>query len=65
MRVTIKHQMEKTYHTFKVQDENNLSLNEVKRICDRMGVDMLFINGKIYSTDNNQDLSVDFKLDDK
>ena len=49
MRVTIQHQIEKTYHTFKVKDANNLTLNEVKHICEKMGVVTLFINGKIYS----------------
>ncbi len=41
--------MEKTYHTFSVKDHNNLTLNEVKHICNKMGVATLFINGKIYS----------------
>jgi hypothetical protein len=52
MRITIKHQEEKTYHTFKVVDANNLSAAEVMRICEIMGVIAIFVNGKYYEYKN-------------
>jgi hypothetical protein len=48
MKITIKHQEEKTYHTYEVKDPNHLTSTEVRMICEKMGVETLFINGKIY-----------------
>lgn len=48
MKITIKHQVENTYHTFKVNDAKNLSVFEVLRICATMGVKAIFVNGKYY-----------------
>jgi hypothetical protein len=49
MEIEIKHQEEKTLHKFKVKDDTKLTREEVKMICDEMGVKALFINGKYYS----------------
>jgi hypothetical protein len=48
MKITIKHQEEKTFHTYEVQDPKNLTSTEVKNICEKMGVKSLFVNGKFY-----------------
>jgi hypothetical protein len=47
-RIKITHQLDKTVHHFLVLDPNSLTKNEVKRICDKMNVTALFINGKYY-----------------
>jgi hypothetical protein len=49
MKIKIKHQEDKTYYNFNVKDANNLTSAEVKRICVKMGVKALFINGNYYS----------------
>ena len=51
MEIAIQHQVEKTFHTFQVQDPDNLSLEEVIMICQEMDVHSLFINGRIYKTE--------------
>lgn len=48
MKITIKHQEEKTYHTYSVNDPFNLNSAEVRLICGKMNVRSLFINGKYY-----------------
>ena len=48
MRVTIQHQVERTFHTFKVKNADKLNKEEVHHICSTMNVETLFINGKIY-----------------
>lgn len=48
MEITIQHQVEKTFHTFEVLDPDNLTLEEVIFICEKMGVHSLFVNGKLY-----------------
>jgi hypothetical protein len=48
MRVTIQHQIEKTFHTFNVKNADKLNKEEVKHICHKMSVEKLFINGKFY-----------------
>lgn len=47
-RITITHQLEKTKHTFLVENPDKLSRIESERIMQKMGVTMLFVNGKIY-----------------
>ena len=49
--IQITHQEDKTTHKFKVSDESNLTANEVKLICDKMGVKALFIRGKYYKNE--------------
>jgi hypothetical protein len=49
-RIKITHQLEKTVHHFLVVNPNKLSYDEVNRICDKMNVTSLFINGKLYKT---------------
>jgi hypothetical protein len=49
-RIKITHQLEKTVHHFLVVNPNKLSCDEVNRICDKMNVTSLFINGKLYKT---------------
>ena len=51
MQVKIQHQEEKREYTFKVKDANSLTSAEVKRICNKMAVIALLINGKYYSID--------------
>jgi len=49
MEIKIKHQEEKTEHSFKVKDADSLTSAEVKRICIKMGVKAILVNGKYYS----------------
>ncbi len=42
------HQLEKTVHYFFVVDPNNLSNEEVENIKIEMGVQMVFVHGKLY-----------------
>ncbi len=48
MKITIQHQEEKTYHTFSVINPDSLTPQEVKRICEKMRVEAILINGKYY-----------------
>jgi hypothetical protein len=48
-RITITHQLEKTKHVFLVVEPKKLSRNEVENIMKKMGVSMLFVNGKLYT----------------
>jgi hypothetical protein len=47
-RITITHQLEKTKHTFLAENPDKLSRIESKRIMLKMGVLVLFVNGKLY-----------------
>ena len=47
-RITITHQVEKSKHVFYVLDPNKLTSSEVERIKIAMGVEMVFVNGKLY-----------------
>jgi len=51
MRIKITHQEDKTTHCFNVKNAEKLSSKEVIRICNKMSVKALFINGKYYSMD--------------
>lgn len=48
-RIIITHQLEKTKHTFLVIKPDKLSQIESERIMKKMGVSMLFVNGKLYT----------------
>lgn len=47
-RIKIRHQLDGNQYVFKVMDPNNLTNNEVRYICDQMGVQALFVEGKYY-----------------
>lgn len=47
-KITITHQLEKTQHYFMVLNPDKLTNAEVERIKKGMGVEMLFVNGKLY-----------------
>jgi hypothetical protein len=46
--ITITHQLEKTQHHFMVVDADKLSSSEVERIKLDMGVEIVFVNGRLY-----------------
>lgn len=46
--ITIQHQTEKTYHTFKVANPDKLTAMEVLTICGEMNVTAILINGRFY-----------------
>ncbi len=50
MIITIQHQIEKTIHTFDVEDPDNLTSIEVLVICSEMNVKGILVNGKYYET---------------
>ena len=47
-RISITHQLEKTTHVFYVVDPDKLTSIEVDRIKSEMGVEMVFVNGRLY-----------------
>lgn len=47
-RITITHNLEKIQYHFKVENPNKLSISEVQMIKEEMGVEMVFVNGKLY-----------------
>lgn len=47
-RIKITHQLEKSVHHFLVVNPNKLTREEVERIKEKMGVEMVFVNGKLY-----------------
>jgi hypothetical protein len=47
MIITITHQEYKTIHTFKVFDDSTLIPTEIKRICEKMDVKVIFCIGKL------------------
>ncbi len=47
-RITISHQLEKNQHHFMVVNPDKLTSSEVDRIKKAMGVEMVFVNGKLY-----------------
>ncbi|MEN9908935.1 MAG: hypothetical protein RLZZ540_2084 [Bacteroidota bacterium] len=48
MEIKIQHQEDKTYYTFRIKNADKLTSVEVNRICIKMGVKALFVNGKYY-----------------
>ena len=47
-RITITHQIEKTLHHFMIENPYKLSSLEVDKIKKEMGVEMVFVNGRLY-----------------
>ncbi len=47
--IKITHQEDRKEYSFKVKDPDRLTASEVKRICEKMGVSALLVNGKYYS----------------
>ena len=47
-RISIVHQLDKTQHNFMVGNPDKLTSSEVDRIKEEMGVEMVFVNGKLY-----------------
>jgi hypothetical protein len=47
-KIIIKHQIEKTDHCFFVLNPNKLTSEEVELIKTEMGVQMIFVNQKLY-----------------
>ncbi len=47
-RITITHQLEKTQHHFMVVNPDKLTSSEVDIIKNEMGVEMVFVNGRLY-----------------
>ena len=47
-KIKIKHQLEKTDHDFWVENPNRLSVEEIEEIKLEMGVQMVFVRGKLY-----------------
>jgi hypothetical protein len=47
-RITITHQLDKTLYHFMVVYPDKLTSSEVNRIKKVMGVEMVFVNGRLY-----------------
>jgi hypothetical protein len=47
-QITITHQLEKTLHYFEVENSDKLNFLEVDKIKEEMGVEMVFVNGRLY-----------------
>ena len=47
-RITITHQLEKTQHHFMVVNPDKLNFLEVDMIKEEMGVEMVFVSGRMY-----------------
>jgi hypothetical protein len=47
-RITITHQIEKTLHHFMIENPYKLSSLEVDKIKKEMGVEVVFVNGRLY-----------------
>lgn len=50
MQIKITHQVDKTEYTFKVVNADKLTTAEANRICFKMRVKALLVNGKYYSS---------------
>ncbi len=48
IRIEITHQLEKTQHHFMVVNPDKLTSLEVEKIKKEMGVEMVFVNGRLY-----------------
>jgi uncharacterized protein YerC len=47
-KIYITHQLEKTKHSFMVENPDSLTPEEVNRICQKMEVTSLLVNGRFY-----------------
>ena len=50
MEITLQHQIEKTLHTFDVNDPDKLTSEEVRMICWEMNVVAILVNGRYYES---------------
>jgi hypothetical protein len=48
-KITITNQLEKTQHHFMVVNPDKLTCLEVDKIKKGMGVEMVFVNGRLYN----------------
>ncbi len=48
-KIKITHQLEKTVHHFTVKNSKYLTQEEVNKICEKMGVHTLLVEGRIYN----------------
>ena len=47
-KITVTHNLEKTQYHFMVLNPDRLTISEVNMIKAEMGVEMVFVNGKLY-----------------
>ena len=47
-RISITHNLDKTQHHFEVENSDKLTCLEVDKIKEEMGVEMVFVNGRLY-----------------
>jgi len=47
-KISITHQIEKTKHYFMVVNPDKLTTSEVERIKKVMGIEMVFVSGRLY-----------------
>jgi len=47
-KIRILHQLDGDYYEFEVKDPKKLTDQEVKHICNEMGVQALFVEGSYY-----------------
>lgn len=47
-KISITHQVEKTKHHFMVVNAEKLTSSEVEKIKKVMGVEIVFVNGRLY-----------------
>jgi hypothetical protein len=47
-KIIITRQLEKTQHTFLIENPEKLAPEVVQRICDTMNVTSIFVSGKMY-----------------
>jgi hypothetical protein len=52
MKITITHQEDKEIYTFNVKNPDLLTSKEVSKICKKMNVKIIFVNGRIYKDRN-------------
>jgi hypothetical protein len=48
MTIKITRSDDKQHFTFEVENEKELTTNEINHICNEMEVKAIFVNGKIY-----------------
>jgi hypothetical protein len=53
-RISIIHNLDKTQHHFMVENPDKLNFLEVDIIKNEMGVEMVFVNGRLYKNNRVQ-----------
>ena len=53
MEIKITHQEDKEIYTFNVKNPDQLTSKEVSKICKKMNVKIIFVNGRIYYGSEN------------